>query len=177
MSAVRAVPAPPESVLAPLYEGADLLDAYAIDLPPGATGDIGQLTRAVLGQPAGWTRALMRIRDVAMAPLGVKTSAAIARARPVGERIHFFPVQARSACELVVGEDDRHLDFRAATLLRDTTNRQGRELVAITVVHCHNLLGRIYLATIAPFHRLIVRASLARAARRGWPMDPPSPEA
>nr|WP_233286857.1 DUF2867 domain-containing protein [Bradyrhizobium oropedii] len=40
-----------------------------------------------------------------------------------------------------------------------------RELVADTVVHCHNRLGRIYLTTISPFHRMIVRASLEQAAR------------
>jgi len=33
------------------------------------------------------------------------------------------------------------------------------------VVHCHNRLGRIYLATIAPFHRVIVPASLEQAAK------------
>jgi len=38
-----------------------------------------------------------------------------------------------------------------------------------TVVHCHNLLGRTYLRVIAPFHRLVVKASLDRAARVGWP--------
>jgi Protein of unknown function (DUF2867) len=38
-----------------------------------------------------------------------------------------------------------------------------RELVAVTVVHCHNLLGRTYLAAVAPFHRIIVRANLERA--------------
>jgi hypothetical protein len=30
---------------------------------------------------------------------------------------------------------------------------------------CHNLLGRIYLKIIRPFHRLAVRATLGRAAR------------
>jgi hypothetical protein len=32
-------------------------------------------------------------------------------------------------------------------------------------VHCHNRLGRTYLAVIAPFHRVIVRATLERAVR------------
>lgn len=171
MTKVRAVSAPTDSALAPLYADADLLDAFAIALPAEATGDIGRLSRAVLGQPAGWAKALMRIRDAVMAPLGVKTSKAIARARQDGEHISFFPVLARTADELIVGEDDRHLDFRAATLLRATADGQGRELVAITVVHCHNLLGRAYLAVIASFHRTIVRNNLARAAQRGWPID------
>jgi hypothetical protein len=36
----------------------------------------------------------------------------------------------------------------------------------MTVVHCHNWLGRTYLAVISPFHRAIVRATLRRTARR-----------
>jgi hypothetical protein len=63
--------------------------------------------------------------------------------------IGFFPLLSKSAGELVVGEDDRHLDFRVAILLR-TGAAGGRELVAVTVVHCHNRLGRTYLAVIAP---------------------------
>jgi hypothetical protein len=65
---------------------------------------------------------------------------------------------------LVVGEDDRHLDFRVAILLRAGAAAR-REFVAVTVVHCHNRLGRTYLAVIAPFHRVIVRATLERAVR------------
>lgn len=169
MSIVRAVPAPPDSALAPLYPGADLFDAFAAPLPDGATNDLDRLAHAaVLARPAWWMRALMGMRDTAMAPLGVKTSRAIARDRQAGDRIGFFPVQARTGCELIVGEDDRHLDFRASILLQHGAEG-ARTLTMITVVHCHNRLGRCYLAVIAPFHRAIVRANILRAARRGWP--------
>ena len=78
--------------------------------------------------------------------------------------IGYLPLLSKSAGELVVGEDDRHLDFRVAILLR-TGAAGGRELVVVTVVHCHNRLGRTYLAVIAPFHRTILRANLERAVR------------
>jgi hypothetical protein len=170
MTKARTVTAPADSMLASRYPGADLLDAYAITLPAEASGDIDRLTRAVMGRPAGWARALMRVRDAVMAPLGVKTSASIAR-EGRGERIDFFPVLDRSAREMVLGEDDRHLDFRTSVLVRNAAAGDGRELVATTVVHCHNLLGRAYLTAIAPFHRVIVRSYLTRAARRSWPID------
>ena len=35
----------------------------------------------------------------------------------------------------------------------------------VTVVHCHNRLGRTYLAVIAPVHRTILLANLERAVR------------
>jgi Protein of unknown function (DUF2867) len=161
----RAVPMPSNSVLAPLYAGADLLDAYAIRLPAGASDDLEALARAGFERQAWWIRALTRVRDVVMATVGVKSSRAVGLAAAArGPVIGFFPVLSKNATELVVGEDDRHLDFRVTIQLRaDAVN--GRELVVGTVVHCHNRLGRIYLATIAPFHRVIARASLERAAR------------
>jgi hypothetical protein len=164
MIKAHAVPVPSDSVLAPLYVGADLLDAFAIHLPAGAN-DLEVLARAGFERPAGWIRALTRVRDAVMATVGVKSSRAIgAAAAARGPVIGYFPLLSKSAGELVVGEDDRHLDFRVAILLR-TGAAGGRELVVVTVVHCHNRLGRTYLAVIAPFHRAIARANLEQAAR------------
>jgi len=166
MIKAHAVPVPSDSVLAPLYVGADLLDAFAIHLPAGASDDLEVLARAGFERPAGWIRALTRVRDAMMATVGVKSSRAIgAAAAARGPVIGYFPLLSKSTGELVVGEDDRHLDFRVAILLR-TGAGGGRELVVVTVVHCHNRLGRTYLAVIAPFHRAIARANLEQAARR-----------
>jgi hypothetical protein len=165
MFKAHAVPVPSDSVLAPLYVGADLLDAFAIRLPAGANGDLEGLARAGFERPAGWIRALTWLRDAMMATVGVKSSRAIgAAAAARGPVIGYFPLLSRSAEELVVGEDDRHLDFRVA--IRFRTGAAGvRELVVVTVVHCHNRLGRMYLTVIAPFHRVIARANLEQAAR------------
>ncbi len=70
---------------------------------------------------------------------------------------------------MIVGQDDRHLDFRASILLRASDDRILDEIVCTTVVHFHNMLGRTYLTAIALFHRLVVRSNLWRAAYRGWP--------
>jgi hypothetical protein len=161
----HAVPVPSDSVLAPLYVGADLLDAYAIYLPAGSNDDLEVLARAGFERQAWWIRALTRVRDVVMATVGVKSSRAVGVAAAArGPVIGFFPVLSKSAGELVMGEDDRHLDFRVAILLRAGA-AGDRELVVVTVVHCHNWLGRTYLAVIAPFHRVIAPACLEQAAR------------
>jgi len=165
MTKAHAAPVPSDSALAPLYVGADLLDAFAIRLPTGASDDLETLARAAFERPAGWIRALTRMRDAAMATVGVKSSRAIgAAAAARGPVIGFFPLLSKSGGELVVGEDDRHLDFRVAIQLRAGAGG-SRELVVVTVVHCHNRLGRMYLAAIAPFHRVIARASLQQAAK------------
>ena len=162
---VRRVAPPSDSMIASLFAGADLLDAYAIALSEACSHDVGQLARAVLGQPAPWFRVLIRLRDAAVAGFGIKTSRQLRAdaAASGGEHIDFFPVRARSTRELVVGEDDRHLDFRASVLLRPCPAGPGMELVATTVVHCHNSLGRAYLAGIRPVHHLVVRSNLRQA--------------
>jgi hypothetical protein len=165
MPKAHVVPMPPDSVLAPLYMGADLLDAYAVRLPVGASNDLEALARAGFERQAWWIRALTHVRDAIMAPVGVRSSRAVGvTAATRGPVIGFFPLLSKNAGELVMGADDRHLDFRLGILLR-TDAVGGRELVVVTVVHCHNWLGRTYLAAIAPFHRAIARASLEQAAR------------
>ncbi|TIV23176.1 MAG: DUF2867 domain-containing protein, partial [Mesorhizobium sp.] len=79
------------------------------------------------------------------------------------ESVAFFPVLSRSENELVLGVDDRHLDFRASILLGALNDEGAFEVVVTTVVHCHNTFGRAYLTLIKPFHVLVVRSNLSRA--------------
>jgi hypothetical protein len=166
----RAVPLPAGSRIANLFAGADLADAYAIQLPSTSTDDIETLVRFILCSPTSWFRALLRLRDMLVAGFGIKTSRQL-RDAPVDNaapRIFIFRVYAAYVDEMILGEDDKHLDFRASVRLHGKS-ALAKEIVLTTVVHCHNLLGRCYIAMIRPFHRLVVRSMLRRAAVRGWP--------
>src|SRR5262245_31948056 len=165
MIKARAVPVPSDGVLAPLYVGADLLDAFAIHLPAGASDDLEVLARVAFERQARWIRALTWVRDIVMATVGVKSSRAIATAAASRglQVIGYLPLLSKSAGESVMGGDDRHLDFRVAVRLR-TGAPGGRELVVVTVVHCHNRLERTYLAVIAPFHRASRMATCLRSS-------------
>ena len=170
---VREVPPPAESGVASWFD-ADLADAFAvpIDAVDGAKG-IDNLARSALGDPAPWVRLLLGLRDALVAGFRVKTSQEVRRAAIAdnAERIDFFRIRARSDRELILGEDDRHLDFRLSLLLRARPDGSGDELVATTVVRCHNALGRVYLALIARFHRLVVISNLSRASNKGWRIE------
>ena len=101
---------------------------------------------------------------------GIKTSKQLETAR--GERIRFFRVYDTSASEIILGEDDAHLDFRLSVMHRTEAAADGANahVVMSTVVHCHNRLGRAYIRLIEPFHKMVVKSSLRRAAEVGWPM-------
>lgn len=64
------------------------------------------------------------------------------------------------ADEIVLGADDRHLDFRLS-LMRNVSEN-GEQLVLTTVVQVHNLLGRAYILAIRPIHDLVVRQTILR---------------
>ena len=171
---VREVPPPAESGVAGWFDAADLADAYAV--PIGAADvakGIDNLARSALADPAPWIRLLLRLRDALVAGFRVKTTQEVRRAAIAdnAERIDFFRILARSDRELILGEDDRHLDFRLSMLLRARPDGSGDELVATTVVRCHNALGRVYLALIARFHRLVVITNLSRASNKGWRIE------
>lgn len=163
--AVHAVTPPVESAISSLYSGSNLADAFAVTFPTGSPRDINLLAETALSNPPTWIAALISLRDRIMSGFGVTTSREMrARLERNGQdRIGFFRVYSRSDTEIVLGDVDVHLDFKASFLLRLTADGR-QELVVTTVVFCHNLLGRTYLRAIEPFHRVVVRTFLSRAA-------------
>lgn len=121
------------------------------------------LATSTVGNPPAWQKALLAARDAMVTPFGLKTSGAVGASRDSDDRVDFFPVHWEGSDEIVLGEDDRHLDFRLSLLRRRSP--AGMSLIATTVVHSHNALGCTYLTRIRPFHHLVVRANLARCAQ------------
>jgi hypothetical protein len=163
---------PSQSGIIHAYKSVHLADAFAIRLPSGASRDPDVLARFIFSHQPSWVGALMRVRDMIVACFGLKTGkhlATMANDAKAG-RVGIFKIYSTNETEIVLGEDDRHLDFRVSVLC---VRRPGPEniswLTVSTVVHCHNLLGRAYILVIAPFHRMVVKAGLRRAAHIGWP--------
>jgi hypothetical protein len=169
---VTAVPLPPECGIANTYTTVNLADAFSVALPPGASTDPEVLARFIFSQQPRWIGNLTALRDLLVAGFGLKTTRQL-RAAGQGapaSRVGPFKVYSNGPTEVVLGEDDKHLDFRLSVLCAgQPVPGAQRHLVLSTVVHCHNRLGRFYLLVISPFHRLVVRASLRRAAGVGWP--------
>jgi hypothetical protein len=169
---VTLVTLPAESRITHAYESVNLADAYSIRLPPSASADPEVLARFLFTQRAPWIGRLMKVRDTLVASFGLKTAKHLASLGGVSgrKRVGIFKIYSTSETEIVLGEDDKHLDFRVSVLCSsERTPGDGRRLVVSTVVHCHNRLGRTYVVLIAPFHRLVVQSSLRRAAGIGWP--------
>ncbi|MCP2635476.1 DUF2867 domain-containing protein [Microbacterium sp. HD4P20] len=121
------------------------------------------VTADACADPAVWTAALFHEPSATMtAVLAVRDRlVALVALRPASR--DSFRVLARNEDEVLVGSDDRHLDFRASV-------RCTRHTVdVVTFVEVHNLLGRLYLMPVRIVHSTIVRGMLRRAAKR---LDP-----
>ncbi|QND54773.1 DUF2867 domain-containing protein (plasmid) [Phyllobacterium sp. 628] len=169
---VTSVPIPAEATIGHTYELVHLADAYSVQLPNGTLTDPELLARFIFSQQPPWIGRLIKMRDALVAGLGLKTARHL---KSLGERdqtnrLGIFKIYGKSGLEIVFGEDDKHLDFRLSVLCASpVATQEEQSLIFTSVVHCHNRLGRIYIFLIAPFHRLVVQASLRRAARMGWP--------
>ncbi|MBU4529874.1 MAG: DUF2867 domain-containing protein [Hoeflea sp.] len=119
-----------------------------------------QAARLAFGKLPAWTGALMAVRNLVVLPFGLKGDPEAAAAKD--RRIGMFPIVAQGERELVLGFDDRHLDFRIVVQTEPAGSLTGVRLM--TLVQRHNRLGRVYLAVIMPFHKLIVASTLSRVA-------------
>jgi hypothetical protein len=139
--------------------GASFTDRFAI-VVTGQSLDAATSASRAFGRRPAWIGALMGLRDLLVRPFGLKTRDADLEL----ERKGMFPVLSQSKTRMVLGLDDRHLDFRL--LVEVSELGEGRqEVSAATLVRPHNLLGRAYLCAVMPFHKIIVPAMLAQVAK------------
>ena len=156
MKPVATSPPSDEGVLS----GASFADAFMLIVNDQKL-DALSAARRVLGRSPKWIRKLMGLRNALVKPFGLRTPKVY---NPDARTIGPFPVISTSPERIILGFDDRHLDFR---VLVDVANMgEGRQSVTTsTLVKTHNTFGRFYLAVVKPFHRVIVKRMLAQAVR------------
>ncbi|UYC13496.1 DUF2867 domain-containing protein [Xanthomonas sp. CFBP 8445] len=143
--------------------------------PLGAHALMAALLDGFLQHPPRGVTWLMRLRNVLVAPLRLRTSPlgcpVSSLLSPQRDQVFAgrFPVLAQASTaqaqrvQVLLGADDRHLVFRSCVgvALRD----DGRaELSLETRVTCHNRFGHLYMALIAAVHRRYIAPALLRAA-------------
>ncbi|EKS33206.1 DUF2867 domain-containing protein [Afipia clevelandensis] len=144
----------PDSSMKALLPGAQFGDCFRITVDDAINAR--QAAERMFLRQRGWISALMKLRNIMVTPFGLKRPTH--RKALTRESIGPFPVISETPQRLVAGFDDRHLDFRIVVDVSGDV--PGQEVSATTLVKTNNLLGRIYLTIIMPFHRLIVPAML-----------------
>lgn len=159
------------SGLRPSLKRIDFADGYEAQLQ-NSNIDIGDAYMAIFGFEPAWVRWLMNLRGLIALRLGLSHPF---DARPIavsekprfqpGTRVGPFTVQSVSTDQIIVGDNDKHLDFRISVL---KTERDGQSFVTVsTGVEIHNRLGRIYMLVVKPFHRFLAPYMVRQAVKEG----------
>lgn len=163
--AVTAVVLPSPSLVERALVPCHYFDAFALRTSPATFGDVDNLARASAQLPR-WVERLMSLRNRVVRVVGLKTEpdrplSAPSEAIAAGGTVGIFPVLARSDDEILMGLDDKHLDFRFS--LKLSTEPGAECAIATTTVRFKNVWGRIYFTFVKPFHKLIIPAMLRGA--------------
>lgn len=167
---VRAVPVPPDSRAARLLPGAHFHDAWALHAARPELDPLSQFLRVATTTPA-WVEAAMGLRNRIVKRLGLKDLGGLSQLNPdrpadsyrEGERVGIFTLLERHADEVLLGDRDRHLDVVVA--VHRAAAGDGAVITVSTIVHVHNLLGRLYMLPVTPAHRVIARRMVAGIGR------------
>jgi hypothetical protein len=154
MPKVCAAPLPKDSLLNRYVAPGDFTDCFTAR----ATVSVREAAQIATQFPE-WSKGLLKLRNLIVAPFGLATSGS-----HEGETFGIFPLLEETDDEMILGIDDSHLDFRIS-LMSD-----GQSVTMSTWVKTHHLGGKIYLNGIMPFHKLIVRSSVARVAQAYPPL-------
>jgi hypothetical protein len=136
MSRQPAIAAAPSADAERLLPGYQFADAYKV--PAIHRVDAIEATRMAFAQGPRWVRGLMGMRNRLGLLVGLRPAPSSG-----------FPVVRQSPDQVVLGFDDKHLDFRIVVEVA------GGFAIVTTVVRWHNAWGRAYLAAVMPFHRAI----------------------
>lgn len=160
---------PEKSILSKGKKDFDYMDSFEGELTNGRRNiDITEVGKAFFTSGPKWGKKMFVFRNKVVGLFGLKTGADTENKLTendfkyeAGERIGFFKVFNRTNNEIILGEDDKHLDFRVSLLFNKNKDNQGKKSLTIsTTVKFHNWLGVLYFLPVRPFHKLIVPAML-----------------
>ncbi len=148
------------------------VDSFQISISD-KNGDlnISQMIALYMASGPKWADQLMDVRNkigglfslkTADTQQDVPTQEAIENCQP-GDTLGIFKVYAKTNQEYVLGENDKHLNFRASFLLSPSPTDKEKQIFSITTaVHFNNAMGKMYFLPVKPFHGLIIRSTLKK---------------
>jgi hypothetical protein len=141
-------------------------DAYKVLLPGESAYDVNFIAEKFLTTVPPWVSQLMKVRDRLVSLIGLKTSSRT-KVKYItleqGSRIGILHVLNCSSHEILLGEDDRHLNFRVSILIEKVN--ELHYVTISTLVYFHNWMGRVYFSIVKKGHKVIVPAMLKNLVR------------
>ncbi|MBO9698917.1 MAG: DUF2867 domain-containing protein [Sporocytophaga sp.] len=141
-------------------------DSYKTEFKCERSINVDDLVYAFFDASPRWIEKLFILRNTVVKMFGLKVSELndSKRQRELfrvekGNGLGLFKVIDKSDNEVMIGEDDKHLDFRI--LFHLTQSGNGNYVFTLTTpVRFNNSFGRFYFTVIKPFHQFIVPAMM-----------------
>ncbi|MCK8522939.1 DUF2867 domain-containing protein [Aquimarina sp. D1M17] len=149
----------------------DYADSYKSNFSSSEVITQKELGKAFFLSAPKWVGALMTLRNTIVSVFGLKTGGSITKRNlqnedfdfKKGQSVGIFKIYDKNENEIIMGEDDSHLDFRVSLLLQPQNDQKA--LTISTLVTFNNWLGKLYFLPVKPFHKIIVRNMLKRTLK------------
>ena len=158
---------PSLSALSRIVEAVYYQDSYCAPLLERDL-DLPDIFQAIFAHHPTWIKISLIVRNRIVRSFGLDAAsdAEIFNFTPkssysVGDKIGIWPIFVLTDTELIVGRDNRHLDFRLSILKITDTN--PAMVIVTTICQVHNLFGKLYLFFVVPFHKWGVKKILSNA--------------
>jgi hypothetical protein len=154
-----------------MLDAAYFSDSYRAPLRKGQAS-MADIFFGLFGHSPVWIKTLLLIRNRIACGFGLDVPKSsdilqpIQQARyQVRDTIGPWPIFLLTDNELIAERDNKHLDFRLS-LLRELHDGEPSVVVS-TICNVHNVLGKIYLFFIVPFHKWGVKTLIGAAVIAG----------
>ncbi len=128
-----------------------------------------EIGKAFFSSSPKWIEQLFSFRNKIVRIFGLKTSETITDRQnqlenfscEPNEQLGLFKVFDKTENEVILGENDKHLNFRVSLFYKPANDFTNKNTLTITtIVKFNNWFGRLYFLPVRPFHKLIVPTML-----------------
>lgn len=168
-SMVREVSAIPKESRIPEFLGnKSFSDSFKTNVRTKSPLGVEEVVKCFLSSTPLWVKIMFSIRE-RIASLGLKTadsedlmqSEFKERSFQVNERFGLFKIYAVYPDEIIMGEDDSHLNFRLSWYVKRISDHESN-IFCSTTVEINNSIGRVYFFLVKPFHKMVVKSFMKK---------------
>ncbi|HZK03765.1 MAG TPA: DUF2867 domain-containing protein [Bacteroidaceae bacterium] len=142
----------------------DYCDTYKIQISSNDYS-VDKITTDIF-KPPKWVDNLMKLRNIIVKVFRLKTGGKndnlIEPHYSVGNKVGYFTVLDRNKNEIIMAENDKHLNFRTSVMVEK--DAACSTIYLSTIVQFNNFFGRLYFLPVKPFHRIIIKLLLKQYA-------------
>jgi len=163
---------PPKSVINESFGKIDYLDTYKVPIYDYQSYSIDYITGLFFTSLPAWIRMLLSFRNFMVGFFGLQ-GGDIKLKEPdksvyyaIDSNAVIFRVHNRNNNEIVMAENDKHLNFRTSLLIENVTDKDYGYLYCSTIVQYNNIFGKLYFLPVKPFHKLIIKTMLKIVSKK-----------